>query len=323
MYSVERTRVGAVLQEITDALSAPLNRLGRTLLVFLAYALGAAALSASAIITQSTTGSIVEKLTAAGSSEVTVTDTRTSGSQPWTKDDPQAAQSWHQVELQAAQLRHTEGVHSANQLRTFTTEGNHLQRLSPFIDPAHLSRVRMVSVMTPTDEIIRLGLHPERGQIDLLSSPDISVIALGSDVAKQLGVTDVGAGIEVWLNDRPVSVVAIFHATGDVYDGWSYLSPGCLPVVRDQLQQSIVLTTEPGYAEPVAQVVPLILEPGNPGTINVSVVAPKRYQFRSGLAYVCYRYRSSRAISSDSEHNDVLGRESPLPRDCSPPCYGR
>lgn len=273
IYSVDGTRLGALAQELLDAAGAPLSRLGRTSLVFAAYMLGAAALVASSIITQSATGSVVTQLTSSGSSEVTISQAELSLAQPWRKDDPTAKQSWQYAEGQSAALRGMEGVRSVAQVRNFNVQGNHLTRLSSAMDPMETSRVQVRSSMTTVDELHRWGLIPERGRIDLMSSEDHQVVALGAEAAQKFGISDVAPGLELWINGRPVSVVAVFSPTGQTEDDQIYLSPGCLPVLRDQLRLVHVVETEPGYAEPIARAAPMVLAPDNPGSISVSTVA--------------------------------------------------
>ncbi len=268
------SRARACWQELMDALFAPLLRPWRTLLVFIAYALGAAALTGAIAITQSTTGSVVERLTQAASQEVRVIDTRAEG-QPWTMSDPTAKNSWATQEKVAAQLRTIEGVTDAIQVRRFTPVSNHISRLSMTLDRHELSRASSIQVYCTTQRYLTSrGASVAIGQLSLLNSTTAASVVLGSAAAASLNIATVGPDLTISLNGRAVSVAAILRPAGDpVLDSATYFSPGTLPILADQLDATIFVSTQTGYAEPVAKAIPLALAPTEPGKISVAKVS--------------------------------------------------
>jgi hypothetical protein len=96
-------------------------------------------------------------------------------------------------------------------------------------------------------------------------------VVVGARAAKELGVEAAEPGVVLWVNGRPVSVVAVLAESGTLrYDNALYFSPGTLTYLTDQLESEWQVATQEGYAEPVAKALPLAMSPLNPGQIAVS-----------------------------------------------------
>ena len=262
------SRRSAMLQQVGDALQAPLTRMPRSVLVVIAYVLGVAGLVGALGVMNGTTGQIVERLTEAGSNQITVADTSAA-------DD-----SWGFLDSQARKLAGMEGVGDAVPLRTFTVVANTITRLRG-MGEKYTGRITM------TDErfMAAYQMTARTGLVELLSNPwGGPVVVLGATAAQGLGVPDVEPGVSLWVNDRPVDVAAILDPTGDsLLDNALYFSPGTRPILLDPLDRVVEVHTLPGYAEPLAVAIPLALSPGNPGQVRVSTVA-QLAQLQQGIS---------------------------------------
>lgn len=252
------TRTSRLGQEIADGVTAPLLRPWRALLVLLAYVLGIGAVVAATGILGASTGQIVKRLTDEASNEIIAADTSPSGA------------SWQALNTMTATITHLEGVLSAAPVRTFATVSNTITRLRGANTP-FAGRV----IVTDDRFMATHGMHASFGSPDLLSNQwNGPGVAVGATAAETLFVGDATPGITLWVNDRPVPVVAILAQTGDaLLDDAVYLSPGSVPVLTDPVDSLVDVHTKPGYAEPLATAIPLALEPTNPGEIQVSTVA--------------------------------------------------
>jgi len=261
------SRSSATVQRVGDALTAPLDRMARSVLVVIAYILGVAALVGALGVMNGTTGQIVKRLTEAGSNQITVIDTSPIDG------------SWTVLDSQARTLAPIEGVHDSIPIQTFTVVANTVTRLRG-TGEKFTGRILM------TDErfMAAYQMIPQVGQVDLLSNRwNGVVVVLGAVAAQTLGVASIEPGVSIWVNDRPADVVAILRPTGDILlDDALYFSPGSGPVLLDSLNRMVEVHTQPGYAEPLAVAIPIALSPGNPGQIQTSTVA-QLVQLQQGI----------------------------------------
>ncbi|QHC57530.1 ABC transporter permease [Rathayibacter sp. VKM Ac-2760] len=119
----------------------------------------------------------------------------------------------------------------------------------------------------------------------LLATPRVTAIALlGTDAARSLSTAAPGPGSSLWINDHRVAVVGTLAAGAR--------SPGIadtIVVSGDVLARSpsvavtMLVGTEPGYSAPLAEALPLALDPGDPGRFTVETVADLR-ALRSGVS---------------------------------------
>ena len=261
------------VQEIVDAVLAPMARPGRALLVLCAYLLGVAALVAGMGAAQSTTSQVVTRLTQAGSTQLQVYDSA-AHDQPWTPSDPRAAGAWEHSLAGAARLGGIEGVEAVFPVRTFAASANRVSRLRHG-GPSEGSPYGGKLMVTRAGYLAERGLRAAAGRVDSLDAPwGGRSVVLGSAAAGALGVAGSGPGIVIWLNGRPIDVVGVLEPSSDaVADDCLYFSPGVLPVLSGQLEASWWVRATPGYAEPLHRGIPLALAPESPGRIAVSVVA--------------------------------------------------
>lgn len=272
MGSPEGSMTRRLLLEMADAVLAPLSRPVRALLVLLAYTLGVAALVGAIGVTQATTAKVVARLTDAASTELRVSDKATDGAQPWTQDDPTAAVAWTSSIVQARKLDEVEGVATATPVRQFTAVGNRIQRLpsasgdAPFTGRVLVAEARFLTLHR---------LDAASGDLSLLDAPWVGRAAvLGSTAAQSLAILEPGPGVDFTVNDRSVSVAAVLKPSGDaVADNTIFFTPASMTVLCDQLEGYWLIRADKGYAEPLAQAIPLALAPENPGRVTVSVVA--------------------------------------------------
>ncbi len=261
-----------LIQELIDAVHAPLGRPWRSVMVLMAYVLGIAALVGSIGITQATTASVVQRLTDAASSEVRVGDDG-APPQPWTSSDPGAAADWRSQVEAARTLAALEGVLSAVPVRSFTAVGNTITRLD-----TSGGRFRGRIVITTPAYFAAEDLRATSGHTTTFDQPYVgAAVALGADAARSLDVAAAEEGVAIWVNGRVIPVLAVLAPSGrSETDNTAYFTPAALQVLADQLESSWIVHTEQGYAEPLALAIPLALAADNPGRISVSAVAALR-----------------------------------------------
>ncbi len=209
-------------------------------------------------VTSATAGNIVAQLTEAGSSEI------------WVTDGSPADPSWEHSLDQAARLARVEGVDTAVPVRSFTNVSNAVTRLRG-VGQAYSGKY----LVTDERYLDLLGLTAASASIELLSiSWQAPLVVMGSAAAEALGVSQVGPGVQIWVNGRSVDVAAVLEPDGDsLIDGGLYFSAPTMSYFSDQLDNYILVHCEPGYAEPLAKAIPSVLSPANPGQITVTVVA--------------------------------------------------
>jgi macrolide transport system ATP-binding/permease protein len=256
----QRVRYG---QELADAVFAPLTRPGRSALVLVAYVLGVMALVGAVGLTQSATGRVVTRLTAAGSNELRVfMDSQDAGSLFFDPANPAGG---------AARLAGLAGVEVAVPVVTYAPSQNAVTRLPAPGLPSFSGRL----VVTDARYLAAHHLVAESGRVDLLANSwDGAVVAVGAVAARDFGIPAAGPLERLWVNGRPVDVVATLATSGDVLaDNALYFSRGASSLLAGLADKYLLVHTEPGYAEPLARAIPLALAPDNPGAVTVSVVA--------------------------------------------------
>ena len=257
------TRRRRVFGVFADAVVAPLAKPGRWFLVVVAYMLGVAALVASVGLTSSATGRIVDTLTAAGSNEIRVfsshNDDNTGFLDPVTSTGA------------AQRLGELEGVAIAAPLITYSSNGAFITRLglpseTPINARLSVSDSRYLTI---------LKLQAASGRLDLLDVPEADAVAvLGSRAADSLHIAAADPGVSINVSGRTIPVVAVLQETGDALrDNAVYFSFPSAILLSNWVDRCILVVTQPGYAEPLAQAIPLFLSPENPGAVTVTIVA--------------------------------------------------
>lgn len=233
--------------------------------VVLAYALGVAALVAALGLTNSARGTVVARLTAAGSDMVRVFPP---GDEDSSSYDPAAPQSSLQ------KLRGLRGVAQVAPVRSYPGATNAVSRLAGGKSTRFDGRIHVTTAIY----LDMHSMHAISGDPWLLDNPwDGPVAVLGSSAAEALSVAGVEPGVVVHVNSHPVAVAAVLAAVDDaVLDDTVYLSAGTVSFLGASSEQMFEIRTEAGYAEPVAAAVPALLAPASPGRYTVASVAQLR-----------------------------------------------
>lgn len=241
------------------------SRPARSMWVVLAYALGVAALVAALALTNSARGTVVARLTAAGSDIVRVFPP---GDEDSSSYDPAAPQSSLQ------KLRGLRGVAQVAPVRSYPGATNAVSRLAGGKYTRFDGRIHVTTAIY----LDMHSMHAISGDPWLLDNPwDGPVAVLGSSAAEALSVAGAEPGVVVHVNSHPVAVAAVLAAVDDaVLDDTVYLSAGTVSFLGASSEQMFEIRTEAGYAEPVAAAVPALLAPASPGRYTVASVAQLR-----------------------------------------------
>ncbi|ROQ57193.1 macrolide transport system ATP-binding/permease protein [Rathayibacter sp. PhB152] len=265
--------VTALADDLGDAVDVVTTRLARTLFLLLAFALGIGGLVASIGVSESASGSVADRLSAAALDEVRVT---VPGGTGLLRDDDRRLSEWI---ASASSLPRVTGVGSASVASGGTAS---IQRLSP-TEPERGSPLRLMSA---SSDYLRLtGASPVGpdtfGLLDDRSLRGIAIV--GHDAAATLELPPPGPGCRLWVNGRTVDVVGVLDAgprQADLTDS-VIVSPDVLEGAAD-VATALLIRTEPGYPAAVAEAVPLRLDAANPGRFGVETVADLR-DLRTGI----------------------------------------
>lgn len=251
--------------EFQEAATAVVTHPRHVIWVLLAYILGITALVSAIGLTASTTGAVVTQLTATGSSEVRVHPPASLSAEHFHGTAPEDG---------LTRLQQLTGVRAVAPVSLHSATANQVKRLALPGGPRFTGNI----VQTNASGIALRGGVAETGSLDVFDLPEVGcVAALGAEAAGELGVASAEVGISVLLNSRPVSVAATLAPIGDVLaDREILLSAGCSALLAEPDQRYWLVTTLPGFAEPVAQAAPVALAPENPGAFQVSAVAQLR-----------------------------------------------
>ena len=104
---------------------------------------------------------------------------------------------------------------------------------------------------------------------------------LGKSAARELGVEQLGEGRVIWALGRAFEVINLVSDAGrdPLLDSTVILSIDAQP----GSSSTLVVRTEEGYPAVVADAVPILLAPGNPGSVHINTVADLR-NLRIGVA---------------------------------------
>lgn len=272
LRSARITLTGRLRRAASEAFSAAVARPSRTLWVMVAYTLGITALVAALGLTNSARGTVVARLTEAGSDIVRVYPP---GDEPAASFDP------GHLDGPMAKLRALPGVAAVTPLRSYPSASNAVQRLARPDAPRFTGRIHV----TTHEYLLSHGLAAATGRAELIDNPwQGAAVVLGSRAAETLGVASPEPGVLIHLNGRPVPVVAVLASASDaVLDDAVYLSTGALPFLGYASDRLFEVRAGNGYTEPVAAAIPVLLDPASPATYSVSTVAQLR-ALQSGIS---------------------------------------
>ncbi|MBF4463201.1 MULTISPECIES: ABC transporter ATP-binding protein/permease [unclassified Rathayibacter] len=257
----------SLADDLGEAVTSLSARYVRTGLLTVAFTLGVGGLIAALGVSESASAQVSQRLTAAALDEVRITvpggaDLLTGGTT--------------QLEDWIASARALPHVVDVGYLAQAGVEAAHIRHLSTTEEEPTAS-LQLISA-DPT--YLRLvGAVPDgpdtRGL--LATSPVTGIALLGTAAARALDTSSPGPGAAMWINDRRVSVVGTLTAGARApgIDNTIVVSPDVL-ASSPSVSVSLLVRTEPGYPAPLAEALPLAMDPGNPGRFTVETVADLR-----------------------------------------------
>ncbi|MFC5931848.1 ATP-binding cassette domain-containing protein [Cryobacterium melibiosiphilum] len=103
------------------------------------------------------------------------------------------------------------------------------------------------------------------------------VALLGEEAANKLGIKSAGPGSRVWVRGSPLEVVGLIADPGRdaLLLNAVIVSPQFAAAIGPA-SASLIMRTEPGMPAPLAESIPLAINPASPGDVQVSTVADLR-----------------------------------------------
>lgn len=100
------------------------------------------------------------------------------------------------------------------------------------------------------------------------------VAFVGTRIAESLGVVSESFGHEIWVADRPYTVLGVIDSGGREES----LTRAIVIPLQDEFVSSrqLLIHTEAGYPAAVADAIPLAISPSSPGSVEVSTVGDLR-----------------------------------------------
>ncbi|MGO3885008.1 MAG: ABC transporter ATP-binding protein/permease [Mycetocola sp.] len=269
-----RRRATAVIDDVSDAINVVTTRLGRTLFLLLAFALGVGGLITSLGVSESASAQVSVRLAAAALDDVRVT---VPGGSALLSDNDDRLAEW----LAAARdVPHVTGAGFSAQVAGSSAT---ITRFAS--DPA--SRDESLTLMSASSGYLTLSGAAAVGPstLSVLDAADVHGIAVvGQGAAEALGLSPPGPGSQVWINGRAVDVIGMFEAGERQRDLTNavVVSPDVISGAAE-VTTTLLVRTEPGYPAAVAEAIPAQLDPANPGQFGVETVADLR-ALRYGVA---------------------------------------
>lgn len=264
-----RRGVRTVVDETLEAVSHHANAPVRALLLLLAFLLGTAGLVASLGISQSAAAQVSQRITTAGLDEITVEPT---GS---TLED---------IDRDLSRIRLLDGVEEAGFSAAITSGDATVTALA---QSPRLGQDRFTGNVVIADAayLDAQGIEVSPAHAAALLDNDWAgpVAILGADAAARLGVVGSGSTQRIWIDDVAVDIVGVVSASGrdSGVAGGVIASAALYDTVHHGAPQLLV-RTRVGSPAPVAEAIPLSLDPGNPAAVRVSTVADLR-RLRTGV----------------------------------------
>jgi macrolide transport system ATP-binding/permease protein len=256
-----------VADDLGESVTSMASRLIRTSLLTVAFALGVGGLIAALGVSESASAQVTERLTAAALDEVRVS--LPGGATLLTADS-------EQLDAWIASARALPHVVDVGYVAQAGTDAADIRRLS-VTDDEPVAPLQLISA-DPT--YLRLvGAKPVGSDArGLMGSPHVTGIALlGSAAAEALHTAAPGPGSSLWINNYRVSVVGTVTAGARMpgLDNTVIVSDDVI-VGSPSVSVSLLVRTDPGYPAPLAEALPLAMDPANPGRFAVETVADLR-----------------------------------------------
>lgn len=255
-------------EHVCEAANSLAQRPGRTAALLAAFVLGAGGLVVATGLSASAAQQVTARLVEGSLDELSVFED--AGSSP-----EQTAESMER-------LRDLPHVDSVSRRVDVELSAAGVSLLEPDTVPGQPTFTGLtIGVDTVFLEQMGVGTVPEHAASLFDSPAGESVVLVGKDAAAMLGISEPGLGVRVWVFGRPFEVVGLIVDTerNESLLRSIVISEAALHADAARL----VVRTDMGYPATVAEAVPLLLAPENPGSVRVSTVGDLR-QLRYGVA---------------------------------------
>jgi macrolide transport system ATP-binding/permease protein len=261
------SRLASFMERAADALSNLTTRPGRAAALVAAFLLGTGTLVAAAGLGESASTQIAERISQSGLDEVQVA--------------LPSGQSLEDRQLRASMVSELSYVlevglkvpvdASLAQAARFPSASDRDIRFSGSVIGADEGFLAVAEVQIEPGLSATLFDDPNAGHVAIV----------GQAAADELSLEPRSSASEVWIGDRPYTVIGVITDAGrdPTLESAIIIPAAALP----DLASTLVVRTEVGYPAPVAEAIPLQLEPSSPGSVDVSTVADLR-SLRVGVA---------------------------------------
>jgi macrolide transport system ATP-binding/permease protein len=122
-------------------------------------------------------------------------------------------------------------------------------------------------------ELLQAEVRPSTAMRELDSPTESHVAIMGNEAAAELGYGPDRVGYQIWILGRVYTVIGVADSSTDERIKNAILIPRSNVAEKGS---QIEVRTEMGYPAAVAQAIPLAVNPGNPGEVEVSTVGDLR-----------------------------------------------
>lgn len=261
-----RRRLGVqAADDIADAMASLAARPGRTVLLLAAFMLGVAGLLMSVGLGESAAAQVSERLSAASLDEVRVQ--LPGDSRLFSRDDGRL-QEWI---ADAAELPHVLTV-------AVTASAGATQAPVRRLSPSDEAPGTELLLATASPAYLTADGTVQAPTIGLSDSPAVERAAwLGAEAVAALGAAPAGPGSTIWVGNRRLDVIGLLEPTPrDPGLSKTVLVTPDVMASLPSASATLVIRTERGFPAAVADAIPLMLDPTNPGQFTVETVADLR-----------------------------------------------
>ncbi|HEX4057667.1 MAG TPA: ATP-binding cassette domain-containing protein [Galbitalea sp.] len=258
-----------------EALSTLTLKPGRSLLLATAFMLGVGGLVAAVGVSESAAHQISNQIAASALDELSFT----------LPDDAQGPEGLADDESAILRIAHLPGVVLAGvQVEVAASDANvSLLRPNDF-DGQPSFDGPVAGATTSFLDLEESKVAPENAPALLNSPIGQSSVILGRDAARQLGVAVAPLGRQIWVAGQRLTVIGVLsRSSRDAELEDSVIVPAQFASMIAHSESETVVRTLPGYPAPLAEAVPLAIDPGSPGRVSVTTVADLR-NLRRGVA---------------------------------------
>lgn len=261
--------IGSILDTLVDALNTLSSRPFRTILLLVAFLLGAGGLVAAAGLSSTTAVQVSERLNQAALDEVRFSDLRLPRSSFASQEDVLERKSIVGILHGVRHVGVTSVVSPADAAITrFKPISG--ERIETFTGPVEVADADYLTLQEAV-------VQPSSG-IALLDAPNqIPTAVIGREAASDLGIGEPGPNVLIWVHGNPVPVVGILKSSGrdTAAEAKVYLNPAASSLIPN-IDTVFVARTDPGLPAPLSDAIPQALSADAPASIEVQTVADLR-----------------------------------------------